>query len=422
MSTKIEKMIAREILDSRGNPTVEIRVYLENGVRGRASVPAGSSKGSKEALELRDGDKKRYNGLGVLKACELINDKLSQELKGLDALKQSEVDKRLIELDGTDQKTKLGGNTILAVSLGVLRAATKSQKLPLYKYLRQLSSQATSKDYPLPTPIMNIFNGGKHADTNLDFQEFWIIPSAGDTIRERIRVGSEIFHQLKEILQAEGLDTDVGNEGGYAPDINSSIDAMEWIVESIKKCKYKPGKDVFMGIDAGANTFYDRERDTYFIEVEDAAFDTDKLIDLYDRWASQYPLRLLEDGLREDDAIGWQKLTKKLKDKMTVIGDDIFCTNPKILKDAIKKKIGTGILIKPNQVGTITETIETLELAKKNNYETIVSHRSGETTDTTIVDLAVGLKADYLKAGSVSRGERVVKYNRLMEIEDELKR
>jgi len=419
MSTKIESMIAREILDSRGNPTVEIRVSLENGVRGRASVPAGASKGSREALEMRDGDKKRYHGLGVLKSCDLINSKLSKELKGIDAADQAALDKRLIDIDGTDNKSKLGANTTLAVSMGVLRAATKSLKLPLYKYIRQLSSNSSSKDYPLPTPVMNIFNGGKHADTNLDFQEFWIIPYSAKTIREKVRVGAEIFHKLKDVLQAEGLDTDVGNEGGYAPDINSSIDAMDWIIKSISESKYKPGKDVFLGIDAGANSFYDHERDTYFIEVEDAAFDTDKLIDLYDRWSNEYPIKLIEDGLREGDAAGWQKMTKKLGEKITVIGDDIFCTNLGLLKEAVKKKIATGILIKPNQVGTISETIETLEYAKKNNYEVIVSHRSGETTDSTIVDLAVGLGADYLKAGSVSRGERVVKYNRLMEIESE---
>ncbi|MBU0707200.1 phosphopyruvate hydratase [Patescibacteria group bacterium] len=420
MSTKIENMFAREILDSRGNPTVEVRVRLENGMRGRASVPSGASKGTKEALELRDGDKKRFHGLGVLKACDNINTILNKELKGLDAVNQSAVDKRMIELDGTERKEKIGANAILAVSMGVLRAATKSLKLPLYKYLRQLSSLSSSKDYAMPTPIMNIFNGGKHADTNLDFQEFWIVPHSAPTVKEKIRMGAEVFHRLKDILQAEGLDTDIGNEGGYAPDINSSIDAMEWIMKAIKECKYKPGKDLFMGIDAGATTFYDSERDTYFIEVEDSAFDTDKLIDLYERWSNEYPIRLIEDGLREDDNPGWQKMTKKLSDKMTVIGDDIFCTNLNLLKDAIKKKIGTGILIKPNQVGTISETIETVEYAKKNNYEVIVSHRSGETTDTTIADFAVGLKADYLKAGSVSRGERVVKYNRLMEIEDEV--
>ncbi len=420
MSTKIEKMHAREILDSRGNPTVEIRVYLENGERGRASVPAGASKGTKEAVELRDNDKKRYQGLGVLKACSIINSQLNKELKGLDAVDQSAVDKKLIEIDGTANKSKLGSNTTLAVSLGALRAATKSLKLPLYKYLRQLSSLSSSKDYLLPTPVMNIFNGGKHADTNLDFQEFWIIPESPKTIKEKIRVGVEIFHKLKDVLRAEGLDTDVGNEGGYAPDINSSIDAIEWILRSIKECKYKAGQDIFLGIDAGASTFYDRERNMYFIEVEDAAFDTDKLIDLYERWSNEYPLKLLEDGLREDDIAGWQKLTKKLSDKLTIIGDDIFCTNLDLLKEAVKKKVGTGVLIKPNQVGTISETLAALEFAKKNGYKTIISHRSGETTDTTIVDLAVGLNADYLKAGSVSRGERVVKYNRLMEIEDEI--
>ncbi|MDP3964295.1 MAG: phosphopyruvate hydratase [bacterium] len=418
MSTKIDHMYAREILDSRGNPTVEIRVTLENGEKGRASVPSGASTGSKEAVELRDGDKKRYNGLGVLRSCELINTKLTKELKGMDALKQSAIDKRLGEIDGTENKSALGANTTLAVSLGALRAATKSQRLPLYEYVRQLSSTPTSKEYPMPTPIMNIFNGGKHADTNLDFQEFWIVPFSAQTVKEKVRMGVEVFHKLKEVLYSEGLDTDIGNEGGYAPDINSSIDAMEWIVKAIEQCKYKPGKDIFMGIDAGASTFYDAKRDTYFIEVEDSAFDTDKLIELYERWSEQFPLRLLEDGLREDDWEGWQKLTKRLSKKMTIIGDDIFCTNLKQMKEAVKRKVGTGALIKPNQIGTISETIAAIEFAKKNGYETIVSHRSGETTDTTIVDLAVGMKADYLKAGSVSRGERVVKYNRLMEIED----
>ncbi|MDD5566943.1 MAG: phosphopyruvate hydratase [Patescibacteria group bacterium] len=420
MSSKIESVIAREILDSRGDPTVEVRVYLESGVRGRASVPAGASKGKKEAVELRDNDPKRFNGLGVQKACANINNLISKEIKGLDALNQREIDKKLIDLDGTENKSKLGANAILAVSMGVLRAATKSLKLPLYQYLRKLSSNPNSKDFPLPTPVMNLFNGGKHADTNLDFQEFWIIPSSPDTARERIRLGVEIFHALKDILRREGLDTDVGNEGGYAPDINSSIDAIEWIMQAIKNCKYKPGKDIYLGIDAGANTFYDRERNTYFVEVEDSAFDTDKLIDLYDRWSNEYPLRLLEDGLREDDWEGWQKMTKKLGGKVTLIGDDLYCTNPKLLKEGIKRKASNGILIKPNQIGTITETIDTVEFAKKNNFQVVVSHRSGETTDTTIVDLAVGLKADYLKAGSVSRGERVVKYNRLMEIEDHI--
>ncbi len=422
MSTKIEYLNAREILDSRGNPTIEVRTTLAGGVRGRASVPAGASKGSKEALELRDGDMRRYGGQGVLKSCQFINTLITKELKGLDAADQKAVDKKLIALDGTENKSKLGANTTLAVSLSVLRAATKALHLPLYQYLRQLSSLSTSKEYLMPTPVMNIFNGGKHADTNLDFQEFWIIPYSASTARERIRMGAEVFHKLKEVLQAEGLDTDTGNEGGYAPDINSSIDALEWIIQAIKASKYKPGKDVFLGIDAGANSFYDKERDTYFIEVEDAAFDTDKLIDLYSRWADTYPITLLEDGLRENDWSGWQRLTKALSGKMTIIGDDMFCTNLKILKEAIQRQVGTGILIKPNQVGTISETIETMETAKQNGYKIICSHRSGETTDTTIVDLAVGLNADYLKAGSVSRGERVVKYNRLMEIESEVER
>ena len=409
MNTKIRDVKAREILDSRGNPTVEVDVILENGIMGRAAVPSGASTGSREALELRDNDATRYMGKGVLKAVNNVNTDLRNLVIGMDALNQKEIDYAMINLDGTKNKEKYGANAILGVSMAVLKAAAKSLNKPLYKYIGEGTI--------LPRPMMNIMNGGAHADNKLDFQEFMIIPNR-DTIKERVRVGAEVFHNLKKVLNEKGLSTGVGDEGGFAPDLQSNSEAFELIVEAIKKAGYEPGKDVNLGIDVAASEFYKDGK--YSLEGENRVLTTDELIDFYVELVNKYPIITIEDPVDENDWEGFKKITDKLGDRIQLVGDDLFVTNKEYLQKGIDMRAGNAILIKVNQIGTITETIETINLAKQNNYKTIISHRSGETEDTTIASLAVGLNLGQIKTGSMSRTDRICKYNELIRIEESL--
>ena len=404
--SKIKDIVAREILDSRGNPTVEVDVYLESGIMGRAAVPSGASTGMREALELRDKDN-RYLGKGVLKAVHNVNEIIKPGLIGKDALNQREIDTIMIDLDGTENKSKLGANAILGVSMAVLRAAANYKNEPVYKYI--------GNGKTLPRPMMNIMNGGAHADNNIDFQEFMIIPEA-DTIHERIRIGAEVFHNLKAILKEHGYVTAVGDEGGFAPNLGSTREALDFIMEAIKKAGYVPGKDVNIGLDVAASEFY--EDGLY--NVEGKKLTTNQLIDMFINLVNDYPIISIEDPVDENDWVGFRSITEKLGDKVQLVGDDLFVTNSKYLQMGIDNKAGNAILIKVNQIGTITETLETINLAKKNGYKTVISHRSGETEDTTIADLAVGLDLGQIKTGSMSRTDRMCKYNQLMRIEEEL--
>ena len=404
--SKIKDIVAREILDSRGNPTVEVDVYLESGIMGRAAVPSGASTGMREALELRDKDN-RYLGKGVLKAVHNVNEIIKPALIGKDALNQKEIDTIMIDLDGTENKSKLGANAILGVSMAVLRAAANYKGEPVYKYI--------GNGKTLPRPMMNIINGGAHADNNIDFQEFMIIPEA-DTIHERIRIGAEVFHNLKAILKEHGYVTAVGDEGGFAPNLGSTREALDFIMEAIKKAGYVPGKDVNIGLDVAASEFY--EDGLY--NVEGKKLTTNQLIDMFINLVNDYPIISIEDPVDENDWVGFRSITEKLGDKVQLVGDDLFVTNSKYLQMGIDNKAGNAILIKVNQIGTITETLETINLAKKNGYKTVISHRSGETEDTTIADLAVGLDLGQIKTGSMSRTDRICKYNQLMRIEEEL--
>jgi enolase len=405
--SKISKIIAREILDSRGNPTIEVDVILESNVLGRASVPSGASTGSKEALELRDKEQ-RYLGKGVLHAINNINTILTPSLIGLEASDQALIDKTMLELDGTGNKSKLGANAILGVSLAVLKASAKENNQELFEYLNE---GVTS-----PVPMMNILNGGAHADNNLDFQEFMIIPNQ-KTIEDRIRVGAEIFHTLKKVLQGNGYNTSVGDEGGFAPNLKSNKEALDLIVKAIKEANYKPGIDVSLALDVAANEFY---HDGMYI-VDGKHLDYKQLVDFYEELINEYPIISIEDGLEENDIEGWKYLTDKLTDKIQLVGDDLFVTNKEIFQMGIDNKIANAILIKANQIGTVTEMIETINLAKKNNYKTIISHRSGETEDTFIAHFAVGLNLGQIKTGSLSRTDRVCKYNELIRIEEKVR-
>ena len=405
---KIKNVIGREILDSRGNPTVEVDVILENGVMGRAAVPSGASTGEREALELRDGGS-RFCGKGVLKAVNHVNHELRDLVVGMDVLNQEAIDEAMIKLDGTKTKSNLGANAILGVSMAVLKAAANFKGLPLYKYVGQGKT--------LPRPMMNIINGGAHADNNLDFQEYMIIPEAS-TIKERVRIGAEVFHALKSVLKAKGYVTSVGDEGGFAPNLKTNKEGFELIMEAIEKAGYKPGVDVNLGIDVAASEFY--EDGIYYLKGENKKLTTEELIDFYEELITTYPIISIEDPVDENDWEGFKLITKRLGDKIQLVGDDLFVTNIEYLQKGIDMQAGNAILLKVNQIGTITETIRTIELAKKNNYKTVISHRSGETLDTFIADLGVGLSLDYIKTGSVSRGERIAKYNRLMEIEEKL--
>lgn len=405
---KIQDVKAREILDSRGNPTVEVDVILEDGTLGRAAVPSGASTGVREALELRDKDD-RFNGLGVLKAVNNVNGPLRDLVIGMDAYNQKELDYAMINLDGTENKSKFGANAILGVSMATLKAAAISKKLPLYKYI--------GEGRTLPVPMMNILNGGAHADNKLDFQEFMIIPQAS-TIKERVRIGSEVFHALKKVLNEKHLATGVGDEGGFAPDLESNTEGFELIMEAITRAGYKPGIDVKLAIDVAASEFY--EDGKYNLVGENRSLTTDELIEFYEELVNKYPIISIEDPVDENDWEGFTKITEKLGDRIQLVGDDLFVTNKKCLQMGIDKKAGNAILLKVNQIGTITETLETIELARTNNYKTIISHRSGETEDTTIADLAVGLNLGQIKTGSMSRTDRMCKYNQLIRIEEEI--
>jgi len=406
---KIKDVIGREILDSRGNPTVEVDVILENGVMGRAAVPSGASTGEREALELRDGDKTRYLGKGTLKAVANVNGPLRDLVIGMDAEDQKALDYAMIELDGTETKSKFGANAILGISMAAMKAVANAKGLPLYKYIGDGTL--------LPKPMMNIINGGAHADNKLDFQEFMIIPQR-DTIHERVRVGAEVFHNLKKVLNEKHLATGVGDEGGFAPDLQSNTEGFELIVEAIKRAGYEPGKDVCLAIDVAASEFYKDGK--YELVGEGRSLTTDELIDFYEELVSKYPIISIEDPVDENDWEGFTKITERLGDKIQLVGDDLFVTNKKCLQMGIDKHAGNAILLKVNQIGTITETLETIELARKNGYATVISHRSGETEDTTIADLAVGLNLGQIKTGSMSRTDRICKYNQLMRIEEEL--
>lgn len=415
---KIKKVIGREILDSRGHPTVETKVILDNEVTAKASVPSGASTGRHEAWELRDNDKNRYSGKGVLNAVSNVNTAIAKKLRGLAVDQQEEIDRIMIELDGTKNKKKLGANAILSVSLACARAAAFDKKIELFEYLGK--AYGFSGDYKLPTPSFNIFNGGKHADTNLDFQEFMVLPLMKTTVAEKIRVGAEIFHALGDVLREAGLDTDVGNEGGYAPDIFSSVQAIELIMAAIINAGFRPGRDIGLGIDVGSSELYRQSDRKYIFKLDNATFASRDLIGLYYEWFRKFPIVSIEDGLAEDDWTGWRELTRELGGEMMLIGDDLFVTNIERLRRGLKERAANAILIKLNQVGTLTETIDCVKLARKHNYRLMVSHRSGETGDDFIADLAVAIGADYIKSGSLSRGERLAKYNRLMEIESYL--
>ena len=405
----IKNIIAREILDSRGNPTVEVDVILESGTIGRAAVPSGASTGEREALEMRDGDKKRFGGKGVLNAVINVNEKIKPVIIGMDVFDQYSIDSAMLELDGTKTKSNLGANAILGVSMACLKAAAKEKKMPLYKYVGEGTT--------LPVPMMNLLNGGAHADNKLDFQEFMIIPQR-DTIHERVRVGSEVFHALKSVLNERKLSTGVGDEGGFAPDLESNTEGFELIMEAIKKAGYEPGIDVKLAIDVAASEFYSDGK--YNLVGEGRSLTTDELIDFYKELVSKYPIISIEDPVDENDWEGFAKITKELGNKVQLVGDDLFVTNKECLQKGIDLKAGNAILLKVNQIGTITETLETIKLAKENGYKTIISHRSGETEDTTIADLAVGLDLGQIKTGSMSRTDRICKYNQLMRIEEEL--
>lgn len=408
--SKIKDVIGREILDSRGNPTVEVDVILESGIVGRAAVPSGASTGEREALELRDGGT-RYMGKGVLKAVENVNGPLRDLVIGYDVLDQKKLDYAMIEKDSTETKSKYGANAILGISMAALKAAAAYKGVPLYEYV--------GEGIVSPVPMMNIINGGAHADNKLDFQEFMIIPQA-ETIRKRVQIGAEVFHHLKKVLNEKGLATGVGDEGGFAPDLNSNQEGFELIMEAIQKAGYTPGKDVKLAIDVAASEFYHNGK--YELVGEGRCLTTEELVTYYEELISKYPIISIEDPVDENDWEGFHLITEKLGDKIQLVGDDLFVTNKKCLQMGIDKKAGNAILLKVNQIGTITETIETIELARKAGYATIISHRSGETEDTTIADLAVGLNLGQIKTGSMSRTDRICKYNQLMRIEDEIAR
>ena len=406
---RIKDVIGREILDSRGNPTVEVDVILENGVMGRAAVPSGASTGEREALELRDGDKSRYMGKGVLKAVENVNGPLRDLVIGMDASNQKELDYAMIELDGTETKSKFGANAILGISMAAMKASAINEGKSLFRYIGDGTI--------LPKPMMNIINGGAHADNKLDFQEYMIIPQR-DTIKERLRVGAEVFHNLKKVLNEKGLATGVGDEGGFAPDLQTNSEGFELITEAIKRAGYEPGVDVCMGIDVAASEFY--KDGMYNLVGEGRSLTTDELIDYFEELVNKYPIISIEDPVDENDWEGFRKITERIGDRVQLVGDDLFVTNKKCLQMGIDNHAGNAILLKVNQIGTITETLETIELARANGYATIISHRSGETEDTTIADLAVGLNLGQIKTGSMSRTDRICKYNQLLRIEEEL--
>lgn len=419
MLEKIDIVHAHEILDSRGNPTVHVSVVLRDGTRGNASVPSGASTGIHEALELRDGDKKRYRGLGVRKAIANVNTTLAKTVRGMDVANLAGIDDAMRIVDGTDNKRRMGANAILGVSLACAHAGARRAAMPLFSYLRQIYGFRHA-NWKLPTPLLNVFNGGRHADTNLDMQEFIIIPHGFKTFSRKLQAGSEIFHALGDVLHADGLDTDVGNEGGYAPEVGKTEQALDYLLKAVKAAKYKPGKDVSFGIDVAASEFYDEKTEKYVIKTDRRKLGEKQMIDLYEEWVNKYPMLSIEDGLAEDAWEGWQEMTERLGDDILLIGDDLFVTNVERVRRGIKLGVANAVLIKLNQIGTMTETMQTIALAQDHGYKIVISHRSGETTDTTIADLAVAVNAEFIKSGAPSRSERLCKYNRLLEIEEEL--
>ena len=411
----IVEIKAREIIDSRGNPTVECDVVLDSGAFGRASVPSGASTGVREAIELRDGDKSRFGGKGVLKAVANVNGEIRDALLGLDAFEQVLIDRTMIKLDGTDTKARVGANAILAVSMAVAKAAADEAGMPLYRYL------GGSGQMSLPVPMMNIINGGAHANNKLDIQEFMIIPVGAPSLAEAVRMGAQTFHTLSKIINAKGMSTAVGDEGGFAPEaIHSHEEALDLIMEAIKAAGYEAGKDIFIGLDCASSEFYNSESGLYELTKQQVNYNIDQWIDVLDKWVNTYPIISIEDGAAEGDWDGWKKLTDRLGSKVQLVGDDLFVTNPAILKEGIEKETANAILIKVNQIGTLTETFEAIEMAKRAGYTAIVSHRSGETEDATIADISVGTNAGQIKTGSMSRSDRMAKYNQLIRIEEEL--
>ncbi|AEI38863.1 phosphopyruvate hydratase [Paenibacillus mucilaginosus] len=410
--TVISNVYAREVLDSRGNPTVEVEVHLESGARGRAIVPSGASTGAYEAVELRDGDKSRYLGKGVLKAVENVNDVIAPEIIGMNALDQVGIDKRMIELDGTPNKGKLGANAILAVSMAVARAAAEALDIPLYLYLGGFNAKQ------LPVPMMNIINGGAHADNNVDVQEFMVLPVGAPSFKEALRTGAEIFHSLRSVLKEKGLNTAVGDEGGFAPNLGSNEEAIQTIITAIERAGYKPGVDVFLGMDVASTEFFKDGK--YHLEGEGKSYTSAEWVDFLAAWVDKYPIITIEDGCSEDDWEGWKLLTEKLGGKVQLVGDDLFVTNTERLSRGIEENIGNSILVKVNQIGSLTETFDAIEMAKRAGYTAVISHRSGESEDSTIADIAVATNAGQIKTGAPSRTDRVAKYNQLLRIEDQL--
>lgn len=418
--SKIKKIHAREILDSRGNPTVEVEIELESGVKAVAAVPSGASTGTYEALELRDGDPARYEGLGVMKAVENVNEKIAPEIIGMEADEQQTIDKKMLKLDGTENKSNLGANAVLGVSLAVCRAAAAEKNIPIYRYIAETFKFPTKK-YKLPIPMFNVINGGQHSDSGLSIQEYKIIPNGIKTFREQLRAGSEIFHKLKKILAKEGYSVSVGDEGGFAPKLENNNQPLELMNRAIEEAGYKKGEGVNCGVDAAASSFFKEEENQYLFKPENQALSREMLVNIYNEWITKYNVISVEDGLNENDWEGWATMQTKLGERIISIGDDLLVTNVKRLKTAISKKACNAVLIKVNQIGSLSETIDCIKLAKKNKMKIVVSHRSGETTDDFIADLAVGAGADYIKSGSLSRGERICKYNKLLRIEEEIK-
>lgn len=412
--SSIVDVVGREILDSRGDPTVECDVWLESGVMGRAAVPSGASTGIREAIELRDKDPKRFGGKGVLEAVRHVNEDIANAVLGIEASDQSYIDRTMIELDGTENKGRLGANAILAVSMAVARAAAEESGLPLYRYFGGTSAVT------LPVPMMNVINGGAHSNNNLDLQEFMIIPLGAPTFREAVRYGAETFHALKSILNSRGMSTAVGDEGGFAPALSSHEEAIELIVEAIEKAGFRPGDDIAIGLDCASSEFYDAEKNLYTLTKQGKTFTAEEWIAVLEGWVQKYPVISIEDGMAEGDWEGWAKLTQALGKKVQLVGDDLFVTNPKILAEGIEKGVANSILIKVNQIGTLSETFEAIRMAHRAGYTAVVSHRSGETEDSTIADIAVGLNAGQIKTGSMSRSDRMAKYNQLLRIEERL--
>ena len=410
--SEIVEVRAREILDSRGNPTVEVDVILETGAMGRAAVPSGASTGTREALELRDGDRSRYLGKGVLRAVENVNERIAPEIIGMESEDQAEVDRKMIELDGTENKSELGANAILGVSIAVAKASAEELGVPLYRYLGGLEARV------LPVPMMNVINGGRHADNNVDLQEFMIVPLGAESFREALRMGVETFHNLKAILKEKGCSTAVGDEGGFAPDLKDNEEPLRIIVQAIERAGYRPGEDLAIALDPAASELY---RDgLYHLDAEGRKLTSEEMVALYEDWIRKYPIISVEDGMAEEDWDGWKLLTDRLGDRIQLVGDDVFVTNPKILREGIERGIANAILIKLNQIGTLTETLDTINLALRSGYRAVVSHRSGETEDATIADLSVACNTGQIKTGSASRTDRMAKYNQLLRIEEDL--